>query len=42
MPKTAKIKEVYMYKVCNFADKMKALLTEYNAKEEKTFEDVLL
>ena len=23
------------------ADKMKALLTEYNAKEEKTFEDIL-
>ena len=23
------------------ADKMKALLTEYNAKEKKTFEDIL-
>ena len=24
-----------------FADKMKALLMEYNAKEAKTFEDIL-
>jgi len=36
-----KIKKIIQIKVWYFADKMKALWTEYNDKEEKTFEDIL-